>query len=230
MYQGKTVDAVLPAAGSGTRFGAGYNKAFVTLGDAPLFVHALRTLCAHPAVDRVFLVMQEKDFAALPDLCLYGCDDTVIEFTEGGATRRESVQNAVLRSDADIVLIQDAARPFITFSYIDGCLAALETCRGATVAAPATDTVKIADEKGLVTQTTDRARTWMTQTPQCFDRKTLLRAYDAYDGSYEATDDCMLLEHLGEAIAIVPGSRSNIKVTTPLDLVLAQALLTGKSF
>ena len=104
----------------------------------------------------------------------------------------------------------------------------MEHCAGATVAAPSTDTIKISDEYGLVKHTTNRADTWLTQTPQCFDRLTLLQANDVYDGSYEATDDCMLLEHLGMRVAIVPGSRENIKITTQMDLLIAKALLESR--
>ena len=225
MYRGKTVDAILLAAGSGTRFGAGYNKALVCLDRLPLFVRSLRVLTAHRAVDRVLLVMQKKELSILTDDVLGRYVDSLPVRVAGGATRHESVRNALKASDADIVLIQDAARPFITDDYIDGCLAAMDTCRGATVAAPSSDTVKIAGEDGFVAQTTVRARTWLTQTPQCFCRKTLLRANAAYDGSYEATDDCMLLERIDEPVALVPGSRENIKITTPLDLKLAKLIL-----
>ena len=115
---------------------------------------------------------QEKEFEAFDDWASRPCD----RFVAGGATRRESVLNALKATNADIVLIQDGARPFLKSEYIDGCLAAMEQCPGATVAAPCTDTIKISDEYGLVKTTTNRADTWLTQTPQCFDRLTLLQS------------------------------------------------------
>ena len=224
MVQDKKVTAVLLAAGSAARFGAGYNKVLAMLGEKPVYLWSLEILTAHPAIDQVILVAQEKEFDAF-DAWKPGPRD---RFVAGGATRRESVLNALNAADADIVLIQDGARPFLKSEYIDGCLAAMEHCAGATVAAPSTDTIKISDEYGLVKHTTNRADTWLTQTPQCFDRLTLLQANDVYDGSYEATDDCMLLEHLGMRVAIVPGSRENIKITTQMDLLIAKALLESR--
>ena len=225
MYKGKTVAAILLAAGSGARFGAGFNKAFVTLGETPLYTWALRSLCDHPNIDRIFLVMQKKEFSALTDGCCYGYDENSITLVEGGQTRRESVRNALLATDADIVLIQDAARPFLKREYIDGCLDAMDRYPGATVAAPSTDTIKISREDQTVDHTTDRSRTWQTQTPQCFDRQVLLEANARYDGSIEATDDCMLLERTGFPVALIPGSAENIKITRPLDLKLAELLI-----
>ena len=224
MIQDKKVTAVLLAAGSATRFGAGYNKVLAKLGDKPIYLWSLDILTAHPAIDQVILVAQEKEFSAFDGWTPRPGD----KFVAGGATRRESVLNALRATDADIVLIQDGARPFLKSEYIDGCLNAMEQCTGATVAAPCTDTIKISDEYGLVRTTTERADTWMTQTPQCFDRKELLLANEFYDGSYEATDDCVLLEHLGEKVAIVPGSRENIKITMQLDLLMARTLLQNR--
>ncbi len=224
MIQNKKVTAILLAAGSATRFGSGYNKVLAKLGGKPVYLWSLELLTAHPAIDQVILVAQEKEFEAFDDWAIRPCD----RFVAGGATRRESVLNALKATDADIVLIQDGARPFLKSEYIDGCLAAMEHCSGATVAAPSTDTIKISDEYGLVKTTTNRADTWLTQTPQCFDRLTLLQANEVYDGSYEATDDCMLLEHLGMRVAIVPGSRENIKITMQLDLLMAKVLAEGK--
>ena len=152
-------------------------------------------------------------------------DENSITVVEGGQTRRESVRNALLATDADIVLIQDAARPFLKREYIDGCLDAMDRYPGATVAAPSTDTIKISREDQTVDHTTDRSRTWQTQTPQCFDRQVLLEANARYDGSIEATDDCMLLERTGFPVALIPGSAENIKITRPLDLKLAELLI-----
>ena len=224
MIHDKRVAAILLAAGSAARFGTGYNKVLAMLGDKPVYLWSLEILAAHPAIDEVLLVAQEKEFDAFDDWASRPCD----RFVAGGATRRESVLNALKATSADIVLIQDGARPFLKSEYIDGCLAAMEQCPAATVAAPCTDTIKISDEYGLVKTTTNRADTWLTQTPQCFDRLTLLQANECYDGSYEATDDCMLLEHLGMRVAIVPGSRENLKITMQMDLMMAKALLQSR--
>ncbi len=225
MYQGKKVTAIITAAGSGVRFGAAFNKVFCELDGEPLYRFSLSVFGSHPAVDEIIITVKSGEEI------LFDTAGTKkpVRLIPGGKTRRESVMNAVIAAEGDIILIQDAARPFLRQEYIDGCLGAMPGFSGATVASPARDTVKLARENGAVALTTDRSRTFLIQTPQCFRREVLLRCSLAYDGSYEATDECMLLEHEGEEVALITGGPHNIKITDPLDLEIAGVILHAQT-
>jgi 2-C-methyl-D-erythritol 4-phosphate cytidylyltransferase len=153
----------------------------------------------------------------------------------GGAVRSESVLRALAAlgdaNDADVVLVHDAARPLLTAEIARTTLAALQRERvdAAIAACPVTDTVKQADENGRVLRTLDRSGLWAVQTPQVFRRDALRRALDApTEVLAEATDDAWLVERTGGSVAIVPSPRENQKVTTPMDLQLAELLLASR--
>lgn len=222
MTQKKKVAAILLAGGSGTRFGADKNKVYVEALGQPIFQYSLDVFAAHPRVDEIILVAKagEEDFLARLTCAKHR------RVVTGGDTRQESVLHGLLATDADIVLIHDGARPLVKASYIDACLDAIESCSGASVAVRSKDTIKLADENGIVQMTTKRANTWLIQTPQCFDRKLLLEAHEAQKGNPEITDDCMLLELVGERVQLVEGDYTNIKVTTPEDLALVESFLS----
>ncbi len=149
--------------------------------------------------------------------------------TEGGAVRSESVKRALAAAGpGDPVLVHDAARPLTTVELVRATLAAVERegIDGAIAAAPVTDTVKLADGSGVVTQTLDRAGLWAVQTPQVFRRGALERALDVPDDVLAlATDDAWLIERAGGRVVVVSAPTDNLKVTTPLDLALAELLL-----
>ncbi len=151
---------------------------------------------------------------------------------QGGATRSESVRNALRAvGPGDPVLVHDAARPLLTLELIEATLAAVasEGVDAAIAATPVTDTIKQAGEDGVVTRTLDRAGLWAVQTPQVFRRCALERALDVPDDVLaRATDDAWLIERAGGRVVVVPASRENLKVTTPLDLDLAELLLARR--
>ena len=221
MYHDKKVAAILLAGGSGTRFGSKTNKVYVKAGEKPIFQYSLEVFDAHPAVDEIVLVVKQGEADIMQHLpCAKPC-----KITTGGATRQESVYHGLQATDADIVLIHDGARPLVQASYIDGCLAAMDICPGATMAVRSTDTIKLADENNMVVTTTKRANTWLIQTPQCFRRDVLLAAHEREKGNPDITDDCMLLELTGEPVKLVEGAYTNIKVTTAEDLALVEKFL-----
>ena len=161
----------------------------------------LREVC-----DRV-VVAVPPDRADPPDL------------VAGGATRTESVRNALdAAPEASVVVVHDAARPLVTVDLVRRCLDALDGCDGVIAAVPVTDTVKEVEE-GTIVRTPDRARLWAAQTPQVFRAEALRHA------AGEATDDASLVEAMGGRVRVVEGTRENFKVTTPLDARVAEMLL-----
>jgi 2-C-methyl-D-erythritol 4-phosphate cytidylyltransferase len=217
--------ALILAAGSGERFGAGAPKAFVELAGRPLVqwsVDALRTVAAI-----------EQIVVALP----VGADAPVgTSGVRGGAVRSESVRLALAAAgggrDQDLVLVHDAARPLLTAELARATIRALEadeTIEGAIAAVPMTDTVKRVRD-GVVRETLNRSELWAVQTPQVFRRAALERALDVpREVLAQATDDAWLIERAGGRIGVVESSSENLKVTTPHDLAVAEMLLASRA-
>ena len=220
--------AVVPAAGSGRRFGGDVAKQYVELDGEPLLAHALRALLAHPAVEGAVVVLAADD-AAWPGWAQVS-GKPVLACT-GGATRAESVLAGLaalpesVRAD-DFVLVHDAARPNLHPDDLD---ALLERGRadpvGAILAAPVRDTLKRAGDDGGIDGTEPRERLWRALTPQLFRRLQLSRALEnARADGIEVTDESMAMERLGLRPLLVEGREDNLKVTTPADLALLRAL------
>ncbi len=148
----------------------------------------------------------------------------------GGAERSHSVRNALRASTGDRVLVQDAARPMLTVALVEACLAALDDADAAVAAAPVVDTTKEAGADGVVLRTLDRRALWAVQTPQAFRRAALEDALAQPDAVLAAaTDDASLVEARGGRVRVVPAPRENLKVTTPLDLRVAELLLAERA-
>lgn len=213
-----SVVGVIAAGGSGERLGAAVPKAFVVVGGKPLYewsAAVLREVC-----DRVLVAVPETAEGR----------GQLAEFVVGGPSRSASVRNALLAApEASVVVVHDAARPLVERELVERCLAALEGVEGAIAAARVTDTVKEADEGGRVLRTLDRSVLWAVQTPQVFRADALRAALDADDSVLAvATDDASLVEEAGGTIAVVEAPLENIKVTTPLDLRVAEAVLEAR--
>lgn len=211
--------ALIVAAGRGERLGASSPKAFVTLGGRSLLDHSLAAARAAPSVSAVVV-------ARPPGSVPPGGVPSV----EGGATRSESVRLALAAAPPDddgLVVVHDAARPLAAPSLFEAVLAAVRAGADAAIAAaPVTDTVKEADGERTVLRTLDRSGLWAVQTPQAFRRDALARALDVGDDVLAAaTDDAWLVERTGGRVVVVPAPRENLKVTTPLDLRVAELLL-----
>jgi 2-C-methyl-D-erythritol 4-phosphate cytidylyltransferase len=207
--------ALLVAAGSGERLGAGHPKAFVAVAGRPLYAWSLDALRA-AGIDEVVVAVPPGTEA--PEGAAW---------VDGGATRSESVRNALRAATRDEhVVVHDAARPLAPPELFRACLAALAGADGAVAAAPVPDTVKEAGSDLRVERTLDRSRLWAIQTPQAFRRTVLERALDVPDQVLAAaTDDAWLVERAGGTVRIVPSHTPNFKVTTPHDLALAEAAL-----
>jgi len=222
--------AIVPAAGRGERLGPGGPKALRLLGGVPLLVHAVRALVQARSVDVVVVAAPPGDVVAVRGLL----DDydlpKEVEVVAGGETRQESVRLALvsLSEDVDVVLVHDAARPLVPPELVDAVAQAVRAGAQAVVPAlPLSDTVKQVDENGNVVTTLDRSTLRAAQTPQGFRRSALERSYVAADGAI-ATDDAGLAELAGVAVTTIRGSAEALKVTHPLDLQFAEALLARR--
>jgi 2-C-methyl-D-erythritol 4-phosphate cytidylyltransferase len=201
----------------------GRRKPFLELNGEPVLLHALRPFIAHRAVVAIRVALSPDD-AAEPPEWLRGLDPRV-RVVPGGATRAHSVKSALdALGDVDVVLVHDAARPLVTDAIITRCIEAVAHGDGAVAGWPASDTLKQVDGDRRVVATPDRSKLWHAQTPQAFPAALLRRAYVAWDGA-EATDDATLVERVGGRVVMIEGSPTNLKVTRPEDVPVAEALL-----
>ena len=226
------ISAIVLAAGSGKRMGTKVQKQFLDLGGYPVLYYSLRAFEESP-VDEVVLVTGERqiDFCRREIVEKYGFQK-VKEVTAGGAERYHSVFRGLncLSDEASLVLSHDGARPFVDRGIIERTIADAEKYGACVAGMPSKDTVKIADEGGFAATTPDRSLVWTVQTPQAFRRELICRAYKAMMESEALqqgiTDDAMVVERMtGESIWLTEGSYENIKVTTPEDMAVAEAIL-----
>jgi 2-C-methyl-D-erythritol 4-phosphate cytidylyltransferase len=216
--------ALIVAAGSGERLGSNRPKAFVVVGGRPLLEWSVLALQSVVAVDRIVV--------ALPEGC-EAPDGT--SGVRGGETRSHSVKFALAAAGAragEAVVVHDAARPLAPPELFTATLTALDAAGAdaAIAAAPVTDTIKRADDSRVVTETLDRSGLWAIQTPQAFRRSALEQALDTDDATLAAaTDDAMLVEQNGGTVVVVPAAGENLKITTPVDLALAELLLAQRT-
>lgn len=223
--------AVIPAAGMGKRMGAAINKQYLLLAGKPILAHTLAIFQESDLIAGIILVTPEDEipFCEAEVVRRYGLSK-VLAIVPGGAERQHSVMNGLLAlgnkaSEDDIVLIHDGVRPFITPLLLQQSIDVAIGGEGALVAVPTKDTIKVVHD-GLVTGTPDRTTLWQAQTPQSFRFGQIMQAHRrAGQEGFLGTDDCSLMERAGGSIRVVPGSYRNIKITTPEDLILAEAFL-----
>jgi 2-C-methyl-D-erythritol 4-phosphate cytidylyltransferase len=221
--------AIVPAAGRGERLGPGTPKALRLLGGAPLLVHAVRSLARARLVDLVVVAAPPAQVEQVRALLHDHHAGAALQVLGGGDTRQESVRRALaaLPDGVTTVLVHDAARPLAPVELVDAVAGAVRDGAVAVVPVlPVPDTVKRVDGS-VVVETLDRSQLRAVQTPQGFRRATLEEAHVAA-GDGEATDDASLVERLGQPVHVVTGSEEAFKVTRPLDLVLAEAVLARR--
>jgi 2-C-methyl-D-erythritol 4-phosphate cytidylyltransferase len=221
--------ALIVAAGSGERLAAGRPKALVELCGRPLVAWSIDALLASAGVVRI-VIATPRGVQWPPAL---GQRDRV-DVVDGGASRSDSVRRALAAAgQSELVLVHDAARPLLTAALAESVIAALardQSADAAIAAMPITDTVKRVDSTGTVHETLERSELWAVQTPQVFRRASLERALDVpADELARATDDAGLIERGGGKVIVVRASDENLKVTTPLDLRVAELLLAGRA-
>lgn len=221
--------AIVVAAGRSERMG-GADKIFTQLKGRPLIVWTLTALAGADAIDEIVIVCADESVFRMTDLVAeWRLGRRVSAVVAGGATRQASVREGLraLSSSGDVVVVQDGARPLVTPNLIETGLVLARQHGAAVCAIPSRDTVKESSgEPPVVQRTPDRGSIWLAQTPQCFERSLLIRAHD--EARDEHTDDAALVEGLGHPVILYEGNASNIKVTTPDDLVIAEALLAKR--
>lgn len=219
--------AVVPAAGSSRRMG-GENKLFAFLDGIPVLARTLMALNATPEIDEIVVATREEDLIAVGDLCRdYGITKPV-KIVRGGADRAESVLAACMecREDANYIAVHDGARPLADPELIGRVIAYCRKTNAAAAAVPAKDTIKVVREDGCVISTPNRSTLRCMQTPQVFDAQLLRAALQAaVESEAVITDDCSAVERIGKEVYLTEGSWENIKITTPEDMLLAEAIL-----
>jgi 2-C-methyl-D-erythritol 4-phosphate cytidylyltransferase len=234
------VFVILPAAGLGTRMSAGHTapcaaKQFLTLDGIPILIHSLRAFAAVPQVTAIYVAVRKPEMArARAQMTEFGLGGRV-QIVEGGDTRQESVSRALATVDADdddVVLVHDAVRPLIDGETIARTIDAVTKHGAAIVALPAIDTIKQVErtaDGAIIRTTIPREYIVQAQTPQGFRAGILKRAFaEAEADGFFGTDEASLVERAGGTVAVVPGSASNMKITHPGDLEMAEFFLARR--
>jgi len=223
---------LIAAAGSGSRMGAGMNKVLLPLLGQPILAWTLAAAHQSQAISWVGLITSEASYAACAELLTNVTLRFPVQLILGGASRQESVARglAALPADSTLVLIHDGARCLVSPALLDRCAAALTGQKGIIAAIPVKDTIKQVDpESHQILNTPPREQLWAAQTPQGFEVALLRQAHaHALVENWSVTDDAALFERLGWPVTVVPGEESNLKITTPLDLALAEFILSSR--
>ena len=222
--------ALVAAAGSSSRMG-GQDKLMEPLDGIPVLARTLMALQAAETVDEIIVATREEALMPISDLCRrYGITKCT-KVVRGGESRVHSVYLAALEASPEtkLLAVQDGARPLVSPALIDRVIAAAERCGAAAPAIPVKDTVKVAGKDGAVSHTPERSTLRAVQTPQVFEADLLKAALQsALDEGAAVTDDCSAVERLGKVVFLVEGEEENLKITTPIDLLLAEAILAAK--
>lgn len=220
---------IIPAAGQGKRMNAGRNKQFIELEKVPIIIHTLKVFEEHSLCLGIILVINEAEKADFLKLIEKYQITKVKHLVPGGQERQFSVYNGMKAvMEGEQVLVHDGARPFITQKSIEDLLSKTIKTGAATLAVPVKDTIKRV-ENGIVVETVERSSLWSIQTPQAFKLSLILEAHEnALREGFLGTDDASLLERMDHEVAIVAGEYTNIKITTPEDLYIAEAILSRR--
>lgn len=222
---------IIPAAGQGKRMGAGKNKLLLELNGVPVFIHSLKVFEEDDQCNGITLAIHPQDEAEFTLLVNKYQLKKVLDYVPGGKERQDSIYNALKTVKTnDIILVHDAARPFILKEHIHQLVAKAQETGAAIIGVPAKDTMKTV-RQSVVSETIERSSLWAVQTPQAFHISILLKAYEqAKKDGFVGTDDSSLVERIAQPVAMVEGDYDNIKLTTPEDLFFAEAILKKRGF
>ncbi|MFZ0408610.1 MAG: 2-C-methyl-D-erythritol 4-phosphate cytidylyltransferase [Cyanobium sp.] len=221
---------LIAAAGSGRRMGAAGNKLLLEVAGRPVLAWTLDAVLACRAITWIGIVGQPVDAEAIAAIVAAARADRPVQWIVGGETRQDSVRCglAALPAAAEGVLIHDGARCLVRAELLERCVAAVRAGEAVIAATPVTDTIKVVDDQGTITGTSDRSLLWAAQTPQGFPVDRLRQAHGQAEAQgWSVTDDAALFERLGWPVRVLPASPANIKLTTPFDLTIAAAVLAG---
>lgn len=222
--------AIIVAAGKGLRMNAAVSKQYLPVAGLPLVGHAILAFDNCPDVEKIYLVIPKTDFEYCQKNILAQMDlQTKILLVAGGLERQDSVYNGLLaienKKDA-VVVIHDGVRPCVRSDWISNCIIGAMDYGACILGMPAYETLKQVQPNGHIKGTLERSGVWLAQTPQAFQYRLIRQAHEkARQDYYHGTDDANLVERMGKEIKMIPGSRHNIKVTTPEDLELTSLLL-----
>ncbi len=224
--------AIICAGGAGRRFGGDRAKQYLILGDRPVLTHTLAVFSSSPLIDEIIVVVPDGDPAFVREQIIapYGLTRVTAVVT-GGDRRQDSVYNGLraVACSCDVVMVHDGVRPFVTGEIIRRVLKAAEKTGAACAGLKATDTIKKTSVSGQVEATLPRETLWLVQTPQAFSCDLLREAHErALRDGYVGTDDASLVEYAGAVVQMVDGEPSNIKITTPEDLAMAEARILSE--
>ncbi|MGI6451098.1 MAG: 2-C-methyl-D-erythritol 4-phosphate cytidylyltransferase [Desulfitobacteriia bacterium] len=222
------IGAVIPAAGQGKRMGGQGNKLLLELAGAPILLYTLRTFQACPLIEKIVIPTAARDIPVIEKLVADQGLNKVSAVITGGQERQESVARALQALDPALrrVVVHDGARPLLTVEELNSFLEKTADLRAAVPAVPVKDTIKIINDRGWVVETPLRSSLRAIQTPQVFNRDLLEKVHKlAKEEGYQGTDDASLMEWQGYKVKTTEGSYENIKITTPEDLLLAEAIL-----
>jgi 2-C-methyl-D-erythritol 4-phosphate cytidylyltransferase len=201
------------------------SKQFLPLGDKPVLIHTLMVFETHPKVDEIVVVAGAGEVSRVEEMVAHYGLEKISAVVIGGQERQDSVRSGLEYLQTEWVLVHDAARPFVTHGHITELLKVVRLHGAAILAVPVKDTIKQVDPAGIVERTPDRQSLWAVQTPQAFRRSLLVQAHQrALEQGMTGTDDAMLVEELGIDVRVVMGDYQNIKLTTPEDLAIAEAI------
>ena len=222
------VNAIIAAAGEGRRLGAAVPKQLLDIGGRSILERSVSAFAGHDRVDEVIVVLP-AELARTPDQCMRPDMSAAVQIVAGGQRRQDSVANAFDRvsRDCDVVLVHDAARPFVSAELISRAIDAAAAHGAAIAAVPARDTVKRVEGTGdrvIITETIPREAIYLAQTPQAFRRDVLHAAVAMGRSGVDATDEAMLAERAGHRVHVVEGDPANVKITTPTDLEAARRM------
>ncbi len=227
-----SVSAIIVAGGKGIRMGAVTRKQYMLLAGKPIVCHTLEVFDACPCIDEIYLVVPPDDLDICSERWLSSLSLHIrIHLVAGGFERQNSVYRgiqAVSSERCEIVVIHDAVRPFVSSRIIEACVGEARVSGACIVGMPAMETAKLVNSD-QIERTLDRNTIWMAQTPQAFNLNLIRTAHEnAQLERFVGTDDAMLVERLGHKVRIIPGSRLNMKITTPEDLALAEGIIHRK--
>lgn len=221
--------AIILAAGKGTRMNMDINKLYINIKGKPILAHTLDVFFACSYIHEIVLVIGHGEEELCREKALKIIESNKpVKLVIGGKERQDSVYNGIKSADkdADLILIHDGARPFITGDIIEQSIRAAKIHKAAAVGVPVKDTIKEVDGNGFIVRTPDRSSLWLTQTPQTFITSVIVQAYElSRKDKVFATDDAMLVERMGLEVKMIKGSYDNIKITTPEDIALAEVIL-----
>ena len=219
---------LIPAAGMGRRMGSDRNKLLLKLLEKPLLAWTLLAAEKSQSINWIGIIGQLSDFDDFKAILRESDLTKTVEFVVGGDTRQESVYNGLqaLPENAERVLIHDGARCLATPELFDRCSEALDSCQGFIAAVAVKDTIKVVNSQEIITDTPDRSNLWAAQTPQGFDVALLKKCHSrGKEMGWQVTDDAALFEKCAIPVKVVRGEETNLKVTTPVDLAIAEFIL-----